>query len=129
MASKNKRYILYLTSNELWHYNRWTDYYSQYTSKDSWRVRLMTREELITYFACRFNNEKDLEKYLVDDCKIGLPKYEFIHKSAPNSSIKTSEKIYNTWYCIKVVNNGEETNIDYKALLKEIKKKILKLKK
>lgn len=119
MPSKNKRYIFYYTSNELWHYNYWWDYYSQFVTKDSWRSRLMTREELVTFLAHKLNNGENLEKYLIKDRKTtGLLKYKFSNNT----------HYYYTWYCVKIIRNGEEVDINYEALLREIKEKAQKIK-
>lgn len=77
----------------------------------------MTRKELVTFLAHRLNNGENLEKYLIKNCETtDLLKYKF----------SDNTHYYYTWYCVKIIRNGEEVDVNYEALLKEIKEKAQK---
>ena len=117
MSKKNKRYKVY-------QYRGYSSWY-RYESTPSWRENSYDRKGLVLFFA---KEDSSVWNYITNSLENIPNRVESIpYEERPG--VKSWKTIYHTVYMITVVQNGEESLVDLKALKNEVLKRKVELEK
>ena len=124
MSHSNKRYVVYRTPSP-WYYPRYIDWFWDVpVGSPHWGRQVCSRTEVIDSL-CRFYRNDEIVKFTSDmssvsskDTYMNIPK-----KVSSLPGVKEWDCIKVTWFCIKIIRNGTEEDVNLKSLIREAEAK------
>lgn len=124
MSHSNKRYVVYRTPSP-WYHPRYIDWFWDVpVGSPYWGRQVCSRTEVVNLL-CKFYRNDEIVKFTSDmssvsskDTYLNVPK-----KISSRPGVKEWDCVKVTWFCIKIIRNGVEEDVNLKGLISEAERK------